>query len=228
MNDVSKQYITIKGTKSGLTLHLDDTCSFTELLGELDEKLSHKQYRYEGGQLLGVRLEVGNRFITKDQEEMLRKLIREKKQLVVETIESNVITKKQAIEWKKETEITSISKVIRSGQVLQVSGDLLLIGDVNPGGKVIAGGNIFIMGALRGIAHAGSLGNKNAIIAASLMKPGQLKISDIMGRAPDHYTKSGNEMECAFIDANDQIIIDRLQLLSHIRPSLTRLERGME
>lgn len=229
MNDgVSKQYITIKGTKNGLTLHLDDTCSFQELLKELDEKLSNKQYRDESGQLLGVRLQLGNRYITHEQEEVLRKLIREKKQLVVETIESNVMLKQEAIEWKMETEVIPVSKIIRSGQVLQVPGDLLLIGDVNPGGKVVAGGNIFIMGALRGIAHAGCFGNKEAVIAASIMKPGQLKISNVIGRAPDHYPKDGNEMECAFIDENDQIIIDRLQLLSHIRPSLTRVERGIE
>lgn len=225
---MSKQYITIKGTKNGLTLHLDDTCSFQELLKELDEKLSNKQYRDESGQLLGVRLQLGNRYITHEQEEVLRKLIREKKQLVVETIESNVMLKQEAIEWKMETEVIPVSKIIRSGQVLQVPGDLLLIGDVNPGGKVVAGGNIFIMGALRGIAHAGCFGNKEAVIAASIMKPGQLKISNVIGRAPDHYPKDGNEMECAFIDENDQIIIDRLQLLSHIRPSLTRVERGIE
>ena len=45
----------------------------------------------------------------------------------------------------------TVARIIRSGQVLQVAGDLLLIGDVNPGGTVIAGGNIFIMGALKGL-----------------------------------------------------------------------------
>ena len=42
---------------------------------------------------------------------------------------------------------------------IKVPGDLLLIGDVNPGGTVMAGGNIFIMGSLKGIAHAGCYGN---------------------------------------------------------------------
>ena len=65
-------------------------------------------------------------------------------------------------------------------------GDLLLIGDVNPGGTVIAGGNIFIMGALKGFAHAGCYGNDQAVIAASSMKPSQLRISDCLNRAPDN------------------------------------------
>ena len=65
-------------------------------------------------------------------------------------IQSNVITKEEVEKMKEEQEITSVSKIIRSGQILQVPGDLLLIGDVNPGGTVIAGGNIFIMGAIKG------------------------------------------------------------------------------
>lgn len=228
MDKSKQQYISIKGTKSGLTLHLDDTCSFSDLLAELDEKLSLKHYQDNDGALLGVRLQVGNRYITEKQEEALRHLIREKKQLVVESIDSNVITKQHALEWKRDNEILSASKIVRSGQVLQVPGDLLLIGDVNPGGKVVAGGNIYIMGALRGIAFAGCYGNKDAVIVASVMKPSQIKISDIIGRSPDYYGNDGNEMECAYIGANDQIVVDRLQQLAQIRPNLTRLERGIE
>ena len=86
----------------------------------------------------------------------------QKKNFVVDTIESNVMTKEEAEKMKEEQEITSVSKIIRSGQILQVPGDLLLIGDVNPGGTVMAGGNIFVMGVLKGIAHAGCFGNEEA------------------------------------------------------------------
>jgi septum site-determining protein MinC len=159
--------------------------------------------------------------------DQIREIIRNKKKLVIDSLESNVMTKAEALEWKKQTDVETVSKMIRSGQILQVKGDLLLIGDVNPGGTVLAGGNIFIMGALRGIAHAGCFGNSNAVIAASLMKPMQLRISDLVTRAPDQ-EEEGREMECAYIDQNEnQIVIDRVQVLPHLRPNLTRLERGM-
>lgn len=57
---------------------------------------------------------------------------------------------------------------------MEVEGDLLLVGDVNPGGKVISTGNIYIMGNLYGIAHAGVMGDREAFITASYMKPTQL------------------------------------------------------
>jgi septum site-determining protein MinC len=222
-------YVTIKGTKDGLTLHLDDTCSYQDIIEELEDKLSSDQRQHEGSPLIAVRLKAGNRYLSEDQEEELRNLVRSKKNLVVESIDSNVISRQDALNWKKDTEITSVSKIIRSGQVLEVRGDLLLLGDVNPGGTVMAGGNIFVLGALRGIAHAGCSGNEEAVIASSVMKPSQLRIADVVSRAPDT-TKvvDGVEMECAYIDLNSkQIVLDRIQMLSHLRPNLTRLERGM-
>ncbi|MBM7620450.1 septum site-determining protein MinC [Bacillus tianshenii] len=228
VNRQKQQYVTIKGTKEGLTLHLDDTCSFQELLAEIEAKLASNS-NPDDSPLLGVRLKVGNRFLTNKQQEKLRNVIRSKKNFIVEEIESNVITKEQAIQWKEENEIVPVARMVRSGQVLEVKGDLLLIGDVNPGGTVKAGGNIFVLGALRGNAYAGLLGNNEAVIAASLMRPTLLSISETINRAPDlsEQLEGSNEMECAYIDKNEQIIIDRLQLLSHLRPMLTRLERRM-
>jgi len=222
-----QQYVTIKGTKDGLTLHLDDTCSFHDLVTELEEKLSVNQPNESDGPLVAVHLKIGNRYLTPAQEDELRTLVRTKKNLVVASIDSNVITKEEALVWKQKNEIVSVSKIIRSGQVLHVQGDLLLIGDVNPGGTVIAGGNIFILGALKGIAHAGYYGNRDAVIAASVMKPMQLRICDIMNRAPDYKADESHEMECAYIDDNNQIVVDRLQLLTHLRPQLNRLERRL-
>lgn len=222
-----RQNVIIKGTKDGLTLHLDDSCSYEELRKELDEKLSANDRTNEDRPLTPVKLETGNRYLTEAQQEELKDIIRQKKNLVVNDIESNVITKKEADLIRKENEIVTVARIIRSGQILEVPGDLVLIGDVNPGGTVIAGGNIFIMGALRGVAHAGYSGNEQAVIVASSMKPTQLRISDCLNRAPDHVQiEEKHEMECAYIDNNRQIVVDRLQGLVHLRPNLTRLEGG--
>jgi len=222
-----RQNVTIKGTKEGLVLHLDDTCSFEELKKELDQKLSANSRTQEERNLFSVKLNVGNRYLTDEQREELKSLIRQKKNLVVDDIESDVITKEEAKRLKAENEVMTVSRIVRSGQVLTAPGDLLLIGDVNPGGTVVAGGNIFIMGSLKGLAHAGCFGNEEAVITASSMKPTQLKISDSINRAPD--TMQNNEkreMECAYIDEDRQIIVDRLQVLIHLRPNLNRFEGG--
>jgi septum site-determining protein MinC len=221
------QNVTIKGTKDGLTLHLNDDCSFEEITKELDEKLSAGLLTNEDRALIPVRLETGHRYLTKTQQDELKALIRQKKQLIVEEINSLVITKEEADKQREENGMVTITKIVRSGQIIEVPGNLLLIGDVNPGGTVKAGGNIFIMGALKGVAHAGCYGNDQAVIAASSMKPSQLRISDSLNRAPDYSNnEEKHEMECAYIDKNKKIVIDRLQGLMHLRPNLTRLEGG--
>ncbi|MCM3599424.1 septum site-determining protein MinC [Robertmurraya korlensis] len=221
------QNVLIKGTKDGLTLHLDDLCSYEELKRELDSKLTENSLANKDRPLISVRVQVGNRYLTEDQQEEIKNLIRQKKNLVVELIQSNVMTREEAELAIAANEIIPVAKVIRSGQVLETTGDLLLVGDVNPGGTVRAGGNIFIMGALKGIAHAGCFGNSNAVVVASVMNPSQIRISHCINRAPDYgIDKEKREMECAYIDENDHIIIDRLQVLSQLRPNLTKLEGG--
>ncbi|WP_077621363.1 septum site-determining protein MinC [Sediminibacillus massiliensis] len=222
----SKQVVTIKGTRDGLTLYIDDSCSFNELLHQLDQTLSTNHVDEEEP-MITVSIQLGNRYLHESQEEQLRDLIRNKNKLVVQSIESDVIPKRQALEWKEDSEVKVINKVIRSGQVVEVKGDLLLVGDVNPGGKIAASGNIFVMGNLRGIAHAGLHGNRDAVIAAAFMKPTQLRIADYISRSPD-YESDGVYMECGLIDQEkEKIIIDRLQVLSQKRPDISGFERRM-
>ncbi|GIN87004.1 putative septum site-determining protein MinC [Heyndrickxia sporothermodurans] len=221
------QNVMIKGTKNGLVLQLNDQCSYPELKEELNEKLLIHHVENEDSPLISVRIQVGNRYITPEQEEELKEVVRNKRNLVVEEVHSNVITKEKAEQIQLEAQIYSVTSIIRSGQVLEIPGDLLLVGDVNPGGTVIAGGNIYIMGALKGIAHAGYGGNKEAIVAASLMVPSQIRIADCINRAPDQYSKEEHhEMECAYIDDTNQIVIDRLQVLKHLRPNITSFKGG--
>jgi septum site-determining protein MinC len=58
------------------------------------------------------------------------------------------------------------------------------LGDVNPGGSVVAAGDILVWGRLRGIAHAGAKGNSNCRIMALEMQPTQLRIAGYVARAP--------------------------------------------
>lgn len=76
-------------------------------------------------------------------------------------------------------------RTLRSGQAVHHRGDVLIIGDVNPGAEVVATGHIMVMGTLRGVAHAGAGGDETAIVAALRLEPTQLRIGPRVGRAPD-------------------------------------------
>lgn len=222
-----KPNVMIKGTKEGLTLHLNDQCSFQDLKKELDDKLSAHYRETEGSPLLTVNIQTGNRYLAEDQVEELKDIVRQKRNLVVNEVWSNVITKNDAEKLIDERNIETLTGVIRSGQVVEVTGDILIVGDVNPGGKVLAGGNIYILGSLKGIAHAGCNGSQQSVIVASKMLPSQLRIADSLNRAPDRMEEEDDrEMECAYVDEQGQIVVDRLQVLKHLRPNITSFKGG--
>ena len=95
---------------------------------------------------------------------------------------------------------------VRSGQYLEISGDLIILGDVNPGAIVSAEENIIIWGRLLGIAHAGSKGNSQATISALQLRPVQLRIADKVARCPQEKPQLGLA-EKAKIDSERIIIL---------------------
>ncbi len=82
---------------------------------------------------------------------------------------------------------------LRSGQVFEADGSVVVLGDVNPGGKVVAKGSVIVLGSLKGNIFAGVDGNENAFVVALEMSPMQIKIGDIIARSSD----SGNKVQRA-------------------------------
>lgn len=78
-----------------------------------------------------------------------------------------------------------IRRTLRSGQILRYPGHIVVIGDVNPGAEVIAGGNIVVWGKARGVLHAGALGDEQAVICALDLEATQLRIAGHIARAPE-------------------------------------------
>ena len=88
---------------------------------------------------------------------------------------------KKAFDREIATSETKFHKgSLRSGQRLETEGSIVVIGDVNSGAEVVASDNIIVLGNLRGLAHAGAKGNKQAIIAAGLLDTVQIRISNIV------------------------------------------------
>ena len=97
---------------------------------------------------------------------------------------------------------------LRSGQKIEFEGSLVILGDVNDGAEVIAGENIVVLGMLRGLAHAGAKGNKNALIAATSIEAPQLRIANIIReRERDEITEDVTKTN-AYLDDKDNIVIE--------------------
>ncbi|HHW18825.1 MAG TPA: septum site-determining protein MinC [Firmicutes bacterium] len=86
---------------------------------------------------------------------------------------------------------------LRSGQRITYDGNVVILGDVNPGAEIEATGDIVVMGSLRGLAHAGVGGATDVVVVAFRLQPTQLRIGDVIGRPPEGDPGLGKEPEVA-------------------------------
>lgn len=97
---------------------------------------------------------------------------------------------------------------VRSGQKIEYEGSLVILGDVNDGAEVIAGENIVILGILRGLAHAGAKGNKDAVIAASSIEAPQLRIANIVREREREEILEDTRKTYAYLNEKDEMVIE--------------------
>jgi septum site-determining protein MinC len=123
----------------------------------------------------------------------------------------NIYPETRTQEMLEGGETIMICRHIRSGQKFFTQGNMVVLGDINPGAEIIAGGNILVMGALRGVAHAGALGDETAVIAAFRLNPTQLRIANHITRAPDGERFENGNPEVAKIIAG-KVVIEKLKI----------------
>ena len=77
-----------------------------------------------------------------------------------------------------------LQRTLRSGQSVRHPGHVVVLGDVNPGAEIIAGGHVLVWGRVRGVVHAGAGGDGSATVAALDLAPTQLRIAGHIAVSP--------------------------------------------
>lgn len=188
--------VVIKGSKHGIVVFLDKECSFDNLKIMIKEKFEQSA-KFFGKANMAISFE--GREVSNDEQKELVGLITEVTELnilcIVDTDEKNDERFEAAVNAGLNNQEEAVSETtndvlfykgtLRSGQVVEAETSVIVLGDVNPGGKVIAKGNVIILGSLKGYVVAGANGNVNAFVVALEMKPMQIKIGDVIARSQD-------------------------------------------
>jgi septum site-determining protein MinC len=82
-----------------------------------------------------------------------------------------------------------VKKTLRSGVRVEHAGNVVVLGDMNPGSEIIADGCVIVWGRLRGVVHAGAHGDNDAVVCALDLSPTQLRISGEIATTP---SRKGN------------------------------------
>ena len=199
--------ISINLKKDEVLIKIDDDAVQRKILSELSKKLKELKKMYQDEK---TPIRVTGKVLTNKELEEVKKVI--KKEIDVEvkfdtptTLGLHSITRSYKRDVGK-SETTFHRGSLRSGQKMEVEGSIVIIGDVNAGAEVIAADNIAVIGNLRGLAHAGAKGNKDAVIAASTLDVVQLRISNIV-REIDREEEGIIEHAFIYVD-EDKIVIE--------------------
>lgn len=191
-----KQAVIVKGNinkgAKGITVILDSYLPFNELQKQVAEKFrelsgflkqSKMAVAFEGRKLDTMQEQILLDTITENSEIEVLYLVEENPEK--EMIFSQKIEAALAADQNPSSESMFYKGTLRSGQVVESEHSVVIIGDVNPGGKVVSAGNIIILGSLKGIACAGIAGNRQAFVVALEMKPTQIRIDNIVAKCGD-------------------------------------------
>lgn len=207
-----KPKIQIKGIREGLLIILEEG-EWQEVHDFLLEQIDQQAEFLRGAR---IALDVGNQVLKAVDLGQLRSQLSDRDISLWAVISNSPITEQTAqtlgiatrlVKAKPEQVEQPVStathngeqavllhRTLRSGFSIHFPGHVVVIGDVNPGAEIIAGGDIVIWGRLRGMAHAGAEGNAEALICALDLMPTQLRIADQISITPKQRKKVQPEM----------------------------------
>ena len=200
--------VIIKGSKSGITVFLDNEMPFEELLESVSDKFKNASKFFNNANMA---ISFDGRDLSAEEEKKILNIISDVSDLNIvcvldenndmKTVYEEAVKKAIASTAVQVPESASqpVSQTVsdlrtscmfykgtlRSGQVFEADGSVVVLGDVNPGGKVVAKGSVIVLGSLKGNIFAGVDGNENAFVVALDMDPMQIKIADIIARSSD-------------------------------------------
>lgn len=191
---MANQPVIIKSNKYGLIVILDAELSMEKLKEEVAEKF-RSSAKFFGEAQMAVCFQ--GRELTLDEEMDLVEAISGSCQVqIVSIIDENEELEAQmqkAVEGREEkpADLMNLQDgrfykgTLRSGQVLESETSVIILGDVNPGARVISKGNVIVLGTLKGNIFVGAAGNEAAFVAALSMDPMQIRIGDVIARCSD-------------------------------------------
>jgi len=200
-----KNSVVIKSNKYGLRLLLNQEIPFEELKNKVADKFKESE-KFFGSVQMAVSLE--GRELSVEEEQEIVEIVEKNSQIQVICMVERDKEKEELFRHSIEKKLNEISYqngifykgMLRSGQVLESETSIVILGDVNPGARVISKGNIIILGALKGNAYAGAAGNNSAFVVALEMNPCQIRIADVMARGSDEKKKMDKKAKIAFIE----------------------------
>lgn len=224
-----KSAVSLKGTQEGYQLIIQSSASLSDAYEELESLTLQMKKDSQIGREIVFHVKTGQRELTDAEKEKILEIV-EDDYFKIASFESEVMSMEKCIEWHQEASPTLEVRTVRSGQIVEAEGDMLLIGVVHPGGMVRATGSIYIIGELKGIAHAGIKGKESAVVVANFRYNAQVRIGDnvhVIEKKEQSTDENSDTTEFVYVNDLHIIEVSSLENLKTIRPELDKYAGGI-
>ena len=199
MSQGGTSLFSIKGLKEGPTLLFDDQAPFGDVVAAVEEEFARANGFFRGSPIV---LHFGDRLLQKEEWWNLKEALHREEVLLRYVVSSNAASRKMLYKEglsvrermpsprqgktdqdplpPEGPQASYLRHGLRGGQKEVFDGDVILAGDVNQGAEIIAGGDVVVIGTLRGVIHAGYPDNEGAVVIALNLTPLQLRIGPLI------------------------------------------------
>lgn len=174
------QAAVLRGTQNGYDLVLKQSASLDQILVDLKTLLENLKIDPQAQEATKVSLDVltEDRILTAEERQQIEQLVGQYPRFEIHKIAANVMTIADAVQMKERENVHLLSKVIRNGQEVDMTGDVLFLGTIHEGGKLQTTGNIFSMGNVAGILQAGYPDDESKLVMGNLKTAQQIRIAE--------------------------------------------------
>ena len=221
--------VSLKGTKEGYQLIIHASSSMDEVYDDLKALTVQLKKDSQAGREIEFHVKSGQRALTENEKKEISDIV-EDDYFRISSFEAEVMSLEKFMKWHDEISPTLEVRTVRSGQIVEAAGDMLLIGVVHPGGTVRATGSIFIIGELKGIAHAGVDGQENAVVVANFRYNAQVRIGDnvhVIEKKNQLNDEDSDTVEFVYVNDLHIIEVESLDNLKNLRPEIGKQAGGI-
>ncbi|CAM3027974.1 septum site-determining protein MinC [Lactiplantibacillus plajomi] len=213
-----QQSVVLKASNDGYELVFRQAASFETIMVDLKTLLDRLQADNTTDKRISFDMDTQSRLLTAEQTQRVTQLVQRYPLFSIHKLAADVILAADAVAMIERSTVHLVNQIIRNGQVVSITGDVLFFGKIHEGGVLRATGSIFVMGEVAGILEAGYPDHNDAVIVSALATVPRVRVGELLELVDPDKTVAGTNV--VYINDIQALDFQPLNQLKRVRPKL--------
>lgn len=213
-----QQSVVLKASSDGYELIFRQSASFDDIMADLKTLLDRLQLDNTTDKEISFDMSTEGRLLTTEQNTQVTQLVNRYELFSIHKLTADVILTADALAMIDRNTVHLVNQIIRNGQVLEITGDVLFFGKIHEGGVLRATGSIFVMGDVSGSLEAGYPDHTDAVIVSPLATVPRVRVGELLELVDTEKIVAGTNV--VYINDIQALDYQPLNQLKRVRPKL--------